>query len=63
MSLISKSLTPITDRVAVIPGTGYAAGVLDRSTAAAHGWDYDKIYSFFGPESNGYGVTASRMRT
>ena len=48
-----KSLTPITDRVAVIPGAGYAAGVPDRATAAAKGWDYDKICSFFGPESNG----------
>ena len=42
-----KSLTPITDRVAVIPGAGYAAGVPDRATAAAQGWDYDKICSFF----------------
>lgn len=48
-----KSLTPITDRVAVIPGAGYAAGVPDRATAAARGWDYDRICSFFGPESNG----------
>ena len=48
-----KSLTPITDRVSVIPGAGYAAGVPDRATAAAQGWDYDKICSFFGPESNG----------
>ena len=48
-----KSLTPITDRVTAIPGAGYAAGVPDRSTAVAHGWDYEKICSFFGPESNG----------
>ena len=48
-----KSLTPITDRVAVIPGAGYAAGVPDRATSAAQGWDYDRICSFFGPESNG----------
>ena len=48
-----KSLTPITNRVAVIPGAGYAAGVPDRATATAHGWDYDKICRFFGPESNG----------
>lgn len=48
-----KSLTPITDRVAVIPGAGYVAGVPDRATATARGWDYDKICSFFGPESNG----------
>ena len=48
-----KSLTPITDRVAVIPGAGYAAGVPDRAAATAHGWDYDKICRFFGPESNG----------
>jgi hypothetical protein len=44
-----KSLTPITDRVAVIPGAGYAAGVPDRAAATAHGWDYDKICRFFGP--------------
>ena len=48
-----KSLTPITDRVAVIPGAGYAAGVPDRATAEAQGWNYDKICSFFGPESSG----------
>ena len=48
-----KSLTPITNRVAVIPGAGYATGVPDRATATAHGWDYDKICRFFGPESNG----------
>ena len=48
-----KSLTPITDRVTVIPGAGYAAGVPDRATAAAHGWDYDRICRFFGPESDG----------
>ena len=48
-----KSLTPITDRITVIPGAGYAAGVPDRATATAHGWDYDKICRFFGPESNG----------
>ena len=48
-----KSLTPITNRVAVIPGAGYAAGVPDRAAATAHGWDYDKICRFFGPESNG----------
>jgi hypothetical protein len=38
-----KSLTPITDRVSVISGAGYAAGVPDRAAATAHGWDYDKI--------------------
>ena len=48
-----KSLTPITDRVAVIPGAGYAAGVPDRATSEAHGWDYGRICRFFGPESNG----------
>ena len=48
-----KSLTPITDRVAAIPGAGYAAGVPDREAAMTHGWDYDKICRFFGPESNG----------
>ena len=48
-----KSLTPITDRVSVIPGAGYAAGVPDRATAAAHGWDYDRICASFGPESDG----------
>ena len=48
-----KSLTPITDRVSVIPGAGYAAGVPDREAATAHGWDYGRICSFFGPESNG----------
>ena len=48
-----NSLTPITDRVTVIPGAGYAAGVPDRATAEAHGWDYDRICRFFGPESNG----------
>ena len=42
-----KSLTPITDRVAVIPGAGYAAGVPDRATSAAQGWDYDRICSFW----------------
>ena len=48
-----KSLTPITNRVTVIPGAGYAAGVPDRAAATAHGWDYDKICRFFGHESNG----------
>ena len=48
-----KSLTPITDRVTVLAGAGYAAGVPDRATAAAHGWDYDKICRFYGPESDG----------
>ena len=48
-----KSLTPITNRVTVIPGAGYAAGVPDHATAASHGWNYDKICTFFGPESNG----------
>ena len=48
-----KSLTPITNRVAVIPGAGYATGVPDRATATAQGWDYDRICRFFGPESNG----------
>ena len=48
-----KSLTPITDRVSVIPGAGYAAGVPDRAAATAHGWDYGRICSFFGPESDG----------
>jgi len=31
----------------------YAAGVPDRATSEAHGWDYDRICRFFGPESNG----------
>ena len=48
-----KSLTPVTDRVAIIPEAGYAAGVPDRATAAAHGWDYGRICRFFGPESDG----------
>jgi hypothetical protein len=47
------SLRSITDSVEVIPGAGYAAGVPDRETALAHGWDYDKICAFFGPESEG----------
>ena len=38
---------------AVIPGAGFAAGIPDRATAAARGWDYDKICRFFGHESNG----------
>ena len=48
-----RSLTPITDRVAAIPGGGYAAGVPDHAAATAHGWDYGKICRFFGPESDG----------
>ena len=48
-----RSLTPITDRVAAIPGAGYAAGVPDHAAATAHGWDYGKICRFFGPESDG----------
>ena len=48
-----KSLTPITERVSVIPGAGYAAGVPDRQTAQARGWNYDKLCDFFGPESDG----------
>lgn len=46
-------MTPITDRVAVIPGAGFAAGIPDRATVAARGWDYDKICRFLGHESNG----------
>lgn len=48
-----KSIIPITERVSVIPGAGYAAGVPDKQTAGAQGWDYDKLCSFFGPESEG----------
>ena len=47
------SLRSITDSVEVIPGAGYAAGVPDRETAEACGWDYDRICAFFGPESEG----------
>ena len=47
------SLQSITDGVEVIPGAGYAAGVPDQETALAHGWDYDEICAFFGPESEG----------
>lgn len=47
------SLQSITDGVEVIPGDGYVAGVPDRETALAHGWDYDEICAFFGPESEG----------
>ena len=47
------SLQSVTDGVKVIPGAGYAAGVPDRATAEAHGWDYDEICAFFGPESEG----------
>ncbi len=48
-----KSLQSITDGVEAIPGAGYAAGVPDQETAQAHGWDYDEICAFFGPESDG----------
>lgn len=48
-----ESLQPITDGVEAIPGAGYAAGVPDQKTAQAHGWDYDEICAFFGPESDG----------
>ena len=48
-----KNIIPITERVSVIPGAGYAAGVPDKQTAGAQGWDYDKLCSFFGPESEG----------
>ena len=48
-----QSLQSVTDGVEVIPGAGYAAGVPDRDTAEAHGWDYDEICAFFGPESEG----------
>ena len=47
------SLKPVTDGVEIIPGAGYAAGVPDRETAESHGWDYDEICAFFGPESEG----------
>ena len=47
------SLQSITDGVEVIPGAGYAAGIPDRKTALSHGWDYDEICAFFGPESEG----------
>jgi len=47
------SLQSITDSVEVIPDAGYAAGVPDRETAEAYGWDYDKLCAFFGPESEG----------
>ena len=47
------TLKSITDGVEAIPGAGYAAGVPDRETAEAHGWDYDEICAFFGPESKG----------
>ena len=47
------SLQSITGGVEMIPGAGYAAGVPDGETARAHGWDYDEICAFFGPESNG----------
>ena len=47
------SLVPVTDGVTVIPGAGYAAGIPDRETAEARGWDYDEICRFFGPDSEG----------
>ena len=47
------SLIPVTEGVGVIPGAGYAAGVPDRETAEARGWDYDRICAFCGPESGG----------
>lgn len=47
------SFRSLTDGVEVIPGAGYAAGVPDRETAEARGWDYDEICAFFGPESEG----------
>ena len=48
-----ESLIPVTEGVEVIPGAGYAAGIPDRETAEARGWDYDEICRFFGPESEG----------
>ena len=57
-----KSLTPITDRVAVIPGAGYAAGVPDRAAATAHGWDYDKICRDDFGESDGAFIAYSYGR-
>lgn len=48
-----ESLQPVTDSAEVIPGAGYAAGVPDRAAAETHGWDYDEICAFFGPESEG----------
>ena len=48
-----NSLKSITDGVEVIPDAGYAAGVPDKETAEAYGWDYDEICEFFGPESEG----------
>ncbi len=48
-----ESLIPLTQNVEVIPDAGYAAGIPDEETAEAHGWDYDKICAFFGPESEG----------
>lgn len=47
------SLQSITDNVETVPDGGYAAGVPDRETAEAYGWDYDEICEFFGPESEG----------
>ena len=48
----------------MIPGAGYAAGVPDKQTAGAQGWDYDKLCSFFGPDSEGeHGDVTRRMGT
>ena len=47
------SLIPITAGVEAIPGAGYPAGIPDRETAEARGWDYNEICRFFGPESEG----------
>ena len=47
------SLIPITAGVDIIPGAGYPAGIPDRETAEARGWDYGEICRFFGPESEG----------
>jgi hypothetical protein len=47
------TLKTITADVTATAEGGYAAGVPDRATAAAYGWNYDDICEFFGPESDG----------
>ncbi len=53
------SLKTITESVTGTAEGGYAAGVPDRATAEAYGWNYDDILEFFGPESEGPWVSAN----
>ncbi|MDR1600569.1 MAG: hypothetical protein LBS11_11990, partial [Oscillospiraceae bacterium] len=52
------SLQPL-DSVTAADEGGYAAGVPDKATADAYGWDYDAIVEFFGPESDGPWVSGN----